>query len=130
MLAGAESDSVQVVRNSAFELLDLLPPTEQRRLGVGRFAIGKKVGRLAAAGLLGAGVDARAPLALGDAVVGQADAAFGQGDAAFGQGDGWSRKFAQKMNRRSCEKKKRTTYEEKDPRSGFVDETQWQQSYP
>ena len=105
MLAGAESDSVQVVRNSAFELLDLLPPTEQRRLGAGRCALRKRAGRLAAAGLLGAGVDARAPLALGDAVVGQADAAFGQGDAAFGQGDALSRKFAQKMQKRAFKNK-------------------------
>ena len=114
MLVGAKSDSVQVIRNSAFELLDLLPLTEQRRLGAGRRALRKRAGRLAAAGLLGAGADARAPLALGDAVVGQADAAFGQGDAAFGQGDGLSRKFAQKTK----------------TRAGFVDETQWQQSYP
>ena len=101
MLGGAESDSVQGPPNSAFELLDLLPPTEQRRPGFGRCAIRKKAGRHAARGLLGAGADAGAPLALGDGVAGQADAAVGQGDAALGQEP--TRKFG-KMCRRSHEK--------------------------
>ena len=85
MLSGAEAASVPAVAKSAFELLDLLPPTEQRRLGFRQGESRKKGGRLAALGLLGAGDDAGAPLALGDGVADQADAVFDQVDAAFDQ---------------------------------------------